>query len=112
MLGRAGRSRVAEVRACAVFVALLDAYPPSMTLAEGLDDWTDWDRAAFVLGQTLGVFERVDFLEAKHVFWTDNALGEGLHDALLALVRGGVLDRRDEPDEQFRWRCTVAPDDR
>ena len=39
----------------------------------------------------------------KHVFWTDNQLGNGFHDALLALVNAGVLDRRAEPDEQFRW---------
>jgi hypothetical protein len=23
----------------------------------------------------------------------------------MALVKAGVIDRRDEPDEQFRWRA-------
>jgi hypothetical protein len=36
------------------------------------------------------------------VFWTDNPLGNGLHDALLALAGAQVLERREEPDEQFR----------
>jgi hypothetical protein len=50
-----------------------------------------------------GCFREADFLGVKQVFWTDNHLGDGLHDALLALVSAGVLDRREEPDEQFRW---------
>jgi hypothetical protein len=74
-----------------------------MSLADDLSDWTDWDGAAYCLGRSLGLFHTVNFLRAKHVFWTDNELGNGLHDALLALVKAGVLDRREEPDEQFRW---------
>jgi hypothetical protein len=74
-----------------------------VSLADDLAEWTDWDGAAYVLGRTLGLFHDTDFLRAKHVFWTDNRLGNGLHDALLALVDAGVLDRREEPDEQFRW---------
>lgn len=74
-----------------------------MSLADDLDDWTDWDAAAYALGRTLGLFHDADFPRVKHVFWTDNRLGNGLHDALLALVSAGVLDRREEPDEQFRW---------
>jgi hypothetical protein len=72
-------------------------------LADDLGDWTDWDGAAYALGCAVGLFREVDFLRVKHVFWTDNQLGNGLHDALLALVNAGVLDRREEPDEQFRW---------
>ncbi|GLI00926.1 hypothetical protein [Phytohabitans aurantiacus] len=74
-----------------------------MALADDLDDWTDWDAAAYVLGRILGLFPDADFLDVKHVFWTDNQLGNGLRDALLALVAAGVLGRREEPDEQFRW---------
>ena len=75
-----------------------------MTLADDLADWTDWDGAEFALGRALGLFEGCDFTQVKHVFWTDNALGDGLHEALLTLVRAGVLDRRDAGDEQFRWQ--------
>jgi hypothetical protein len=46
-------------------------------------------------------------IDTKHVFWTDNDLGNGLHDALLALVRAQVLDRREEADEQFRWHHSL-----
>ncbi|MEV7122316.1 hypothetical protein [Kitasatospora griseola] len=76
-----------------------------MNLREGLDDWTDWDGAAFELGRALGLFaEPVTFTHVKWVFWTDNPLGNALHEMLLQLVAAGVLERRDEPDdEQFRW---------
>ena len=68
-----------------------------------LAKWTDWDGAAYVLGCSLGLFEDQDFGQVKAVFWTDHRLGNGLHHALLALVSAGVLERREEPDEQFRW---------
>jgi hypothetical protein len=75
-----------------------------MSLAEDLGEWTDCDFAAYVLGRSLGLFQGQNFqTDAKHVFWTDNDLGNGLHDALLALARAGVLDHREEPDDQFRW---------
>lgn len=74
-----------------------------MSLADDLHDWTDWDGAGYALGRSLGLFRGVDLLGVKHVFWSDNQLGNGLHDALLALVAAGILARRDVPDEQFRW---------
>jgi hypothetical protein len=77
-----------------------------VTLAVDLAQWTDWDAAAFVLGLNLGLFQNSQFAGVKYIFWSDTELGEGLHDALLALVRAGVLDRREEPDEQFRWSDT------
>ncbi|MFJ8441359.1 hypothetical protein [Kitasatospora griseola] len=76
-----------------------------MDLRERLDDWTDWDGAAFELGRVLGIFAQpVTFPQVKRVFWTDSPLGNALHEMLLQLVAAGVLERRDEPDdEQFRW---------
>jgi hypothetical protein len=74
------------------------------TLASDLAEWRDWDFAAFSLGRSLGLFPGWTFaVDAKGVFWTDNSLGNGLHDMLLALVAAGVLERRDGGDEQFRW---------
>ena len=79
-------------------------YGLAVSLAEDLADWEDWDGAAYLLGRSLGLFRDQNFqTDAKHVFWTDDDLGNGLHDALLALVRARLLDRREEPDEQFRW---------
>jgi len=34
--------------------------------------------------------------------------GNGLHDALLALAKARVLESREEPAEQFRWRRSVC----
>ena len=78
-----------------------------MDLTVALADWTDWDLAAYHLGRCVGVFRDGDFAtKHKGVFWTDSALGNGLHEALLALNQAGLLLRREEPDEQFRWRRT------
>ena len=75
-----------------------------MALADELAEWTDWDFAAFLVGLNLDVLSGNFATDSKAVFWTKNSLGDGLHDVLLALVRAGVLERREEPDEQFRWR--------
>jgi hypothetical protein len=78
-------------------------------LSEDLADWTDWDLAAFMLGQALGLFEGMNFAtDTKGSFWTDNPVGNGLHDALLALVTAGIIERREEEDEQFRWSSAAT----
>lgn len=74
-----------------------------MSLALDLIDWTDWDMAGFSLGKALGIFEADAWLSSKHIFWTNNALGSGLRDALDALVTAGITERREEPDVQYRW---------
>lgn len=76
-----------------------------MDLSEGLAEWTDWDVAAFVVGRSLGILEEsvTSSRQVKSVFWTDNPLGNALHEVLLQLVAAGVLERREEPDEQFLW---------
>lgn len=73
--------------------------------SEGLADWTDWDGAAFTLGRSLGIFSETEtFTQVKWVFWTNNPLGNALHEMLVQLTAAGVLERRDEPDDiQFRW---------
>ena len=72
-------------------------------LSTSLREWTDWDTAGFHLGRALGLFERASWLETKHIFWTDNPTGKMLHAMLGELVTSGILDRRDEPDDQYRW---------
>ncbi|MGK5680637.1 hypothetical protein [Actinoplanes sp. URMC 104] len=79
-----------------------------MSLADRLAGWTDWDGAQFEVGRALGLFEGRTFPETKWVFWTDNPLGNSLHETLLGLVAAGVLERRGEPDEQFRRRGEPA----
>jgi hypothetical protein len=56
----------------------------------------------------LGLFEAQAFREVKWVFWSDNPLGNALWDLLHALVKAGVLEHREEPDHQFRWK-SAAP---
>lgn len=76
----------------------------SVDLSEGLAEWTDWDGAAFGVGRSLGIFsDSQTFTQVKGVFWTDNPLGNALHEVLLQLAAAGVLERREDPGEQFRW---------
>lgn len=72
---------------------------------EALNDWDDWDTAAFHLAQALGIFntELDRFAEVKYLFWTDNEIGHTLHIMLNQLVDCGILEARKEPDLQFRW---------
>ncbi|WP_433133727.1 hypothetical protein ACQPWW_16640 [Micromonospora sp. CA-240977] len=79
-----------------------------MGLADALAEWTDVDGAQYELGRTVGLFADRTFLQVKWVFWSDNPVGEALLDMLHTLVRAGVLEHRDEPDHQFRWK-TAAP---
>ncbi|MFD5617547.1 hypothetical protein [Streptomyces yangpuensis] len=76
-----------------------------MDLSQELAEWTDWDGAAFVVGRSLGIFaENETFTQVKGVFWTNNPLGNALHEVLLQLAAAGVLEHREEPDDiQFRW---------
>ncbi len=77
-------------------------------LREELSDWHDWDVVAFLLARCLGLMgPDVAFAtDAKHVFWTDNTIGNMLHNMLNELVAAGVLDGRDEPDYQYRWNSS------
>ncbi|WP_433270297.1 hypothetical protein ACQPWR_14760 [Micromonospora vinacea] len=79
-----------------------------MGLADALAEWTDVDGAQYELGRTVGLFTDRTFWQVKWVFWSNNPLGQSLWDMLHALVKAGVLEYRDEPDHQFRWK-TAAP---
>jgi hypothetical protein len=73
-----------------------------------IEEWTDWDGAAFSLGVTLGFWSDTDVdplsfrVKNKHVFWTNNKLGNSLYEILNELVKVGVLEKREEPDIQYR----------
>jgi len=79
-----------------------------LRLKKKLAQWHDWDGAAYELGIALGIFdaEKHPFqTKTKHVFWTNNPVGNALHDCLNRLVSAGVLERQepDSGDIQFRW---------
>ncbi len=40
---------------------------------------------------------------AKHVFWSTNPVGNMLYAMLDQMVAVGILEKRDEPDFQYRW---------
>jgi hypothetical protein len=76
------------------------------TLKAALQDWTDWDGAGYSIAVALGLIDpQVSPFQtrAKHVFWSDHAVGSTLLQFLEALASLGVLERRDEPDVQYRW---------
>ena len=75
-----------------------------------LATWIDWDLAAFALGRAIGLYEtNAQFQHFKSAFWTDDDVGAGLHEALSRLAESGILERRDEPDIQFRWSGSPRP---
>jgi hypothetical protein len=80
----------------------------NLELSMILRDWTDWDVAAFHVGRALGLFERQTQLDAKHIFWTDNPVGNMLHRILGELGTAGIVDRRSEPDDKYRWSSTTV----
>lgn len=71
---------------------------------EAMADWTDVDFAEFELGAALGLFERTQdsFVKNKHIFWTDNDLGNALYDMLCSLICCGMLERQDNNGIQLR----------
>jgi hypothetical protein len=77
------------------------------TLRVALADWTDFDASAHMLAQCLGIMpSQHDMKEAKWVYWSENPLGTMLYSTLERLVGLGVLEKRDEPDLQYRWCST------
>lgn len=83
------------------------------TLNEELNDWLDSDFSAFALAKCLGIMdENTNFpKKAKHVFWTNNPLGNMLHQTLEHLVELGFLEKDEELDA-FRWKKDFNWDDR
>jgi hypothetical protein len=77
-----------------------------MSLREDLADWTDIDVAAHHLARRLGILPIESAMrDFKWVYWSNNVLGEALVRTLDEYVALGILERRDEPDLQYRW-CT------
>lgn len=81
---------------------------PVSTLRDNLQDWTDIDLAAYQLALGMGLMiPDVAFAgRAKHIFWSENAIGAMLNDILRSFAENGILEYRDEPDYQYRWNPT------
>ncbi len=74
-------------------------------LKDLLKEWQDWDTASHGLAVAIGLVPRDDdsYYKSKHLYWSSNPIGEGLHACLDKLVQAGVLKQRHEPDIQYRW---------
>lgn len=75
------------------------------TLKASLAEWQDCDGVAYDLALCLGLMSlEIPFWgEAKHIFWTDNPIGNFLYNTLDQMVELGILEKRDEPDLQYQW---------
>ena len=73
-------------------------------LRDELKEWRDPDGAAFALAVSLGLMDPdTPFAtDTKHVFWSDNELGNAFHDILDTLVEVGALEHESE-DDRYRW---------
>lgn len=75
-----------------------------MSLREDLADWTDIDVAAHHLARHLGVLPVESMMrDFKWVYWSVNPLGDALVRTLDQYVALGVIEKRLEPDFQYRW---------
>jgi hypothetical protein len=74
-------------------------------LKENLAEWTDLDWAAFQLAACLGLMlpdPNLFRTKAKHVFWTNNPVGEALYRMLCELAEVGILEH-DEEEMRYSW---------
>lgn len=86
--------------------------PPLLVQGFGavLRDWADHDVALFALGRALGLFASAGFDEfqrQKHVFWSNNRLGNLLDLLMNELIEEGLVEF-DSHLVQYRWAPGVA----
>ena len=82
-----------------------------MSLRDDLSEWSDWDGAGVALAKHLGLIETTEaFGGRKGIFWSNNPVGNALTDCLNRLTEATILERRDEPDIQFRWNQSFSLD--
>lgn len=77
-----------------------------MSLRDDLADWKDLEEAAHDLARHLGVLPAESIMrDFKWVYWSANPLGNMLVRTLDEYVTLGILEKRDEPDFQYRWNA-------
>jgi predicted enzyme related to lactoylglutathione lyase len=80
-----------------------------MTLAANLSDWVDADNAEHLLAKALGIMPRTSvMMEAKPVYFSNHLLGSELYALLERLTELGFLEKREEPELQYRVRPHFA----
>ena len=80
------------------------------SLQERLSGWTSWDIAMYHIGACLGFwpefgapYDHDSWHGVKGVIWSGNPLGDALSNFIVALSEEGCLERREEPDIEYRW---------
>lgn len=71
--------------------------------------WYDWDQAGHALVASMGLYhyEGSTFGPAKWVWWTNNPVGNAVHEFLDKLADAGLLEKNE--DGQFRIRESYDP---
>lgn len=78
------------------------------SLTTTLRDWIDVDQAQHAVAVSLGIVPKSVF--PKAIYWSNNPIGNALYEILQSLTTAGILERRDEPDIQFRWNPNFIGD--
>lgn len=74
------------------------------SLKHNFTKWIDIDEAQYFLAKNLGIIESdTSFIETKHIYWSDNEVGNKLVRILDFFVEQGLMRKRDEPDLQYIW---------
>jgi hypothetical protein len=89
------------------------AVPATRTadLRSSLADWTDFDGAEFEVARCLGIMDPAASWSPtlhKYLFWSNNPVGNGLHEILECLVAMGAIKTNE--DCQYRWNSSFDCD--
>ncbi len=71
-------------------------------LRDELQTWVNADKASHILGRDIGVFDGTLNLYRLTLFMP-TPISTALYKMLNELVTAGVLERRDDPEIEFRW---------
>ncbi|MEO1291087.1 MAG: hypothetical protein AAFV93_25410 [Chloroflexota bacterium] len=80
------------------------------SLKNELSDWTDIEVAEYCLARCIGLLIDTNLsfqVTYKAIFFTNNPVSNMLTKILDELVELGCLEKRDEPDWQYRWNPKV-----
>ena len=78
------------------------------SLKVSLADWTDIDIAEHAITVSLGIVPANIF--PKATYWSNNPVGNALYEVLELLTKAEIIQRREEPDIQFRWNPSFQGD--
>jgi hypothetical protein len=85
------------------------------SLKERLSVWSSWDITSYEVGACLGFWPNFGALPGndpwhgiKGVIWSSNILGDSINVFISALVDEGMLEKRDDPDIEFRWNINYS----